>query len=94
MERKPKKGEYRGNVHLGAKPLAYEPTKEEITLAEGASRLFGLGLCGVDILKAGDASYILEVNSSPGLTGISQATGRNIAKEVITKLVQRPKAKG
>ena len=93
MEKKPRKGEYRGNVHLGAKPVPYNPTQEEIKVAEGISKLFGLGLCGVDILRAGNAFYILEVNSSPGLIGISEATGRNIAREVIMKLAQRPKGK-
>ncbi len=89
MEKRVQKGEYRGNVHLGAKPTPYIPQKEEVKLAEKVSRLFGLGLCGVDMLKTKERTYILEVNASPGLIGISQATGRSIAREVLLQFYQQ-----
>ena len=49
-----------------------------------ASRALKLPVCGVDMLQSSRGPLLLEVNSTPGLEGIEAATGRNIAKAVIT----------
>jgi len=48
----------------------------------------GLGVCGVDLLQSSRGPLVLEVNSSPGLEGIEQATNHNIAREII-KFIER-----
>ncbi len=83
MRKKVQRGEYRGNVHLGAEPIKYTASDAEIDLVVRVSKLFGLGLCGIDVLKTSRGLFVLEVNSSPGLVGISEATGRNIADEIL-----------
>jgi len=88
MVKKPMRGEYRGNIHLGAKAEPHKPTRQETALAEKVAKLFGLGFCAVDMLKSAKDYFILEVNASPGLFGISQALGRNLAVEVLKKLMQ------
>ena len=42
-----------------------------------------LGVAGVDLLQSESGPLIMEVNSSPGLEGIEQATGKDIAKAII-----------
>jgi ribosomal protein S6--L-glutamate ligase len=48
----------------------------------------GLGIAGVDMLQSARGPLILEVNSSPGLEGIEQATGKDIANSII-KYIER-----
>ena len=49
-------------------------------MAIKATRVLGLKVAGVDIIRAKDGPKILEVNSSPGLEGIEKTTGINIAE--------------
>lgn len=94
MERVRDRNDYRANVHKGARPTSYEPTEDECALAVRIARKFKLGLCAVDFLRTPDGDFILEVNASPGFTGISEATGRDVAEEVLRKLLGlRRKAK-
>ena len=93
MRRKPPRGDYRANVHRGASTTPHTPTSEETELAERVSRFFKLGLAGVDLLRTRSGLAVLEVNSSPGLEGISEATGRNLAREVLLEFYPRLKRK-
>lgn len=43
----------------------------------------GLNVAGVDILRSNHGPVIMEVNSSPGLEGIEEATGKDIAGLII-----------
>ena len=43
----------------------------------------GLNVCGVDMLRSNHGPVIMEVNSSPGLEGIENATGKDIAGMII-----------
>ena len=51
----------------------------------------GLGIAGVDMLQSARGPLILEVNSSPGLEGIENATGKNIAGMVFEFLEKNAK---
>jgi ribosomal protein S6--L-glutamate ligase len=93
MERVRSNGDYRANVHTGAKPKAYEPSENERSLALCAAKKFGLDLCAVDFLRTKDGSFILEVNASPGFAGITGASGRDIAEEVLRGLFGIKQAK-
>ena len=43
-----------------------------------------LGVCGVDILQSNKGPLVLEVNSTPGLEGIENTTGKNVSKSIIS----------
>ncbi len=43
----------------------------------------GLNVAGVDILRSDRGPLVMEVNSSPGLKGIEEATGVNVAGKII-----------
>jgi len=44
----------------------------------------GLGVAGVDLLRSRRGPLVLEVNASPGLEGIEQATGLDVAGSIIS----------
>ncbi|GAA5078461.1 30S ribosomal protein S6--L-glutamate ligase [Roseibacterium beibuensis] len=71
--------DFRSNLHRGGKASAVRITKAEREAALKSAKLFGLGLAGVDLLRSEDGPKLLEVNSSPGLQGIEEATGKNVA---------------
>lgn len=83
MERTPKKGEFRANYHMGATVSKFEINEEIKTLSTKAGNATKSIIAGVDILVSKGKYYIIEVNRSPGLGGISKATGVNIAKEIV-----------
>jgi ribosomal protein S6--L-glutamate ligase len=43
----------------------------------------GLNVAGVDILRSARGPLEMEVNSSPGLEGIENATGKDIAGMIV-----------
>lgn len=83
IKREAKKGEFRSNLHRGAKASLVEITKQEKGLALQATRLLGLNVAGVDILRSAKGPLVLEVNSSPGLEGIENISKIDIASLII-----------
>ena len=83
MKRQGKEGEFRSNLHRGGSANIIELTDEEENAALKAAKSLGLGICGVDMLQSARGPLILEVNSSPGLEGIEDATKKDIAKTII-----------
>lgn len=89
MQRKAEPGEFRANIHQGGTAEEIKITRQERQMAVKASKAFGLGLAGVDMLRSNKGPLLLEVNSSPGLKGIEQATGRDIAGEIIKHIERK-----
>lgn len=83
MLRKGREGEFRSNLHRGGLGLSIDITKEERALAVKATRVLGLNVAGVDIIRSRRGPLVLEVNSSPGLRGIEQASKVDVASEII-----------
>lgn len=83
MKRQAKEGEFRSNLHRGGTAELIKLSDEEEDAAIKSARVMGLGIAGVDMLQSSRGPLILEVNSSPGLEGIEQATKKDIAKEII-----------
>ncbi|MDP5253276.1 MULTISPECIES: 30S ribosomal protein S6--L-glutamate ligase [unclassified Vibrio] len=79
MKRQAKEGEFRSNLHRGGQANLIKLTKEERATALSAAKVMGLNLCGVDILQSERGPVVMEVNSSPGLEGIEQATQKDVA---------------
>lgn len=75
--------EFRSNFSLGGSVAAINPTQEEIDLALRASKLAKLDIAGVDIIRTNEGPKLLEINSSPGLEGITTATGIDIAGKIV-----------
>ncbi|ULQ45179.1 30S ribosomal protein S6--L-glutamate ligase [Flagellatimonas centrodinii] len=86
MQRTARPGEFRSNLHRGGSAVAVKITAEERRTAIRASRIMGLQVAGVDILRAKQGPAVMEVNASPGLEGIESATGVDIASHIITHL--------
>jgi ribosomal protein S6--L-glutamate ligase len=79
MERIAAKGEFRANLHRGGSARNVRLTPEERKLAIHSSKIMGLQVSGVDIIRSSTGPKVLEVNSSPGLEGIENITGKDIA---------------
>lgn len=83
MKRQGAEGEFRSNLHRGGIATVIKLSKEEKAAALSAAKALGLDIAGVDMLQSERGPLILEVNSSPGLEGIEEATGVNIAGEIV-----------
>ena len=83
MKRQGKEGEFRSNLHRGGSAEIVKLSIDEENAALKAARVMGLGVAGVDLLQSARGPLILEVNSSPGLEGIEDATGIDIAGKII-----------
>ena len=83
MQRTAPEGEFRSNLHRGGTAKLVRLSPDERATAIKAARVMGLNVCGVDLLRSSRGPLVMEVNSSPGLEGIEQATGKDIAGMVI-----------
>ena len=84
MKRSSKAGEFRSNLHRGGQSEPYSLTAKETQIAIQAARALKLGVCGIDILQSDRGPLVLEINSTPGLEGIENTTGVNIAQKIIS----------
>jgi ribosomal protein S6--L-glutamate ligase len=91
MKRQAAGGEFRSNLHRGGTAAAAKLTADYRRTALHAARALGLRVAGVDLIESDDGPMVMEVNSSPGLEGISKATGVDVAAEVI-QLIEREAA--
>jgi RimK family alpha-L-glutamate ligase len=83
MRRDVLKGDFRSNASLGAKVSEYKLSEEEIKICLDAHKSVNGVYTAVDLIKSGKDSFVLEVNSSPGTSGIEKATGRNLMGEML-----------
>lgn len=86
MQRTSQEGDFRANLHLGGTASAVRITPAERKMAVAAARAVGLPVAGVDLIRSATGPKILEVNSSPGLEGIEQVTGKDIAGLMIESI--------
>ena len=82
------RGEFRSNFHLGGRVLVADLSDDEKTLAVAAAKACGLDVSGVDILRTKSGPKVIEVNANPGLEGITLATGKDIAGEIVQFMVE------
>jgi len=69
----------------GARLEKIELTERQRTIAIQAARLMGLEIAAIDLLDVKDAPKVFEVNSSPALTQMEEATGIDLAAIVIRR---------
>ncbi|MGH8078663.1 MAG: RimK family alpha-L-glutamate ligase, partial [Lysobacter sp.] len=84
MKRQAPKGDFRSNLHRGGSAKGVKPSSAEKEVAVRAARVLGLGVAGVDLIRSRRGPLVLEVNASPGLEGIEEASGVDVAGEIIT----------
>lgn len=83
MKRQAKAGEFRSNLHRGGTASVVRLTPEERSTAVRAAKVIGLNVAGVDILRSARGPLVIEVNSSPGLEGIEEASGKDVAAMIV-----------
>ena len=87
MKRDKAEDDFRTNFSIGGAISKYDKlTKDEIDLAKQATKAVGGVWCGIDICydKITKKNYVIEVNTTPGLKGITQ-----VADEKPTDIVLR-----
>jgi ribosomal protein S6--L-glutamate ligase len=93
MKRTAPRGEFRANVHRGARAEKVKLTPEERSMAVRSAREMGLRVSGVDLLRSKHGPVVIEVNSSPGLRGIEQATEVDVAGRIIEFVERKAKSR-
>jgi ribosomal protein S6--L-glutamate ligase len=83
MKRQGAPDEFRSNLHRGGTATPIKLTSIERTTAVKAAKAMGLNVAGVDMLQSSHGPLVLEVNSSPGLEGIEEASGVDVADRTI-----------
>lgn len=93
MKRTAKEGEFRSNLHRGGKAEIVKLSPEERRLAIKAAKVVGLDVAGVDLIRSAHGPLVIEVNSTPGLRGIEEATGKDVAGAII-QYIEKDMLKG
>ena len=91
MKRTGAPDDFRSNLHRGGSAELVKITPAERATAVNAAKRMGLNVCGVDMLRSNHGPVIMEVNSSPGLEGIENATGKDIAGLIIDYIAANAK---
>ena len=91
MERTAPEGDFRANIHLGGDGKEVLLSEEEKDIAVKAAKTLGLGIAGVDLIRSKRGLLVIEVNSSPGLEGIENATRKDIASRMINYIESKIK---
>ncbi len=88
MRRQAPEGDFRSNLHRGGTAVLAEATEEEREVAVRAAQVLGLGVAGVDLIRARRGPLVLEVNSTPGLEGIEAVCRVDVAGAIIDYLAR------
>ena len=91
MKRKAEFGEKRANIHAGGTGEPCELDAHTKKLAIKAAEAIEADICAVDILESVKGPTVIEINLSPGLQGITQATKINVADKIAKFLYTRTK---
>jgi ribosomal protein S6--L-glutamate ligase len=92
MKRSGKKDEKRSNLHAGGVGESIIPTEDVKRIAIKAAKALGAEICGVDILDSKlKGPLVIELNLSPGLQGVIQATGIDVADKIAAYLAEKTK---
>lgn len=92
MRRKAESGEKRANIHAGGKgePCTLDSHSKKIAIE--AAQAIGAQICAVDILESVKGPLVIELNVSPGLQGITEATKTDVASYIARFLHKKARA--
>lgn len=82
-------GEWKTSISTGGLPEPCSLTPEQQEIAVNATRCLSLDYTGVDIIEEFDRNFVLEVNGAPAWGGILEATGRNVADDIISHVINK-----
>lgn len=87
IERTAADGGWRTNVARGGQARPINLTEDQTALCLRAASVVGADYAGVDLLISNDDQpYVIEVNGIPGWQGVQQATGIDVAVEIVAYL--------
>jgi RimK family alpha-L-glutamate ligase len=83
-----RKGGWKTNVYQGGscEPCELSPEIREICLE--SAQVIGLDYTGVDVMEGPDGPVVLELNGAPSWCGLSEATNRDVALDVVSRVLQ------
>ena len=83
MKRTAPSAEFRSNLHRGGTAESYEISDAMREVAVRSADAMDLLVAGVDVLESSKGPLVMEVNPSPGLQGIEEATRVDVAGYII-----------
>jgi ribosomal protein S6--L-glutamate ligase len=91
MQRKAVMGEKRANIHTGGsgEPVILDAQTKKIAIK--TAKAMNCAICAVDILEGAKGPYVIEINLSPGLQGITKATKIDVAEKIAKYLFEQTK---
>jgi ribosomal protein S6--L-glutamate ligase len=90
VELRPRKGDFRSNIHQGGNGRRLTPGGDLTILSLSASRALGLEIAGIDMMIRNDGRIqVIETNYSPGFEGLEEITGIDIASRIMAFVVKR-----
>ena len=89
MRRKAVRGELRANIHAGGTGEACILDERTKNMAVSTANSIGAEICAVDMLESAKGPLVIEANLSPGLQGITKATGINVADKISKYLFEK-----
>ncbi len=77
--------QWKTNIHQGAIPRPYTPSREVHNLALASAKALGLEVAGIDLLHSARTGswVVLEANCAPGWTGLSKASNADIPARIV-----------
>ncbi|MEW5760098.1 MAG: RimK family alpha-L-glutamate ligase [Candidatus Thermoplasmatota archaeon] len=89
MQRVSKK--FRANIHRDGEGIPIKLTPEQKKIATKSASVLGLKIAGIDMILSNKGTMVLEANSSPGFEGLERATQKDVAKTIISYVVDYAK---
>lgn len=89
MKRKAVRGELRANIHAGGTGEACILDQRTKNIAISTANSIGAEICAVDMLESAKGPLVIEANLSPGLQGITKATGINVSDKIARYLFEK-----
>lgn len=93
MKRQSNDGDIRSNIHHWDSTTIIKLSKEEKETAINAAKVMGLNFCGVNLLQSQNGPMVMEVNPSPSIEDIENATQINVADIVFEFMEKKSKHK-
>jgi ribosomal protein S6--L-glutamate ligase len=89
MKRQGHEGDFRSNLHRGGEGFSVDLSPEEERTAIAAAKALGVRIAGVDLLQSERGPLVMEVNSSPGLKGIEEISGIDVASLIVAYIEEK-----
>lgn len=93
MKRVAAEGEQRANIHAGGSAIPITLDLHSQKIAIRAAKALNSDVCAVDMMMSIKGPVVIELNTSPGLQGITKATGINVAEKIAKFLYKKAKEK-